>query len=50
MTTKVLCVSASGREKIVALLGTFSTDNRACTVALATLPASEGWRALRVLP
>jgi hypothetical protein len=50
MSTKVLCISASGREKIVALSGTFSSDERACRVALATLPKAEGWRALRVLP
>jgi hypothetical protein len=50
MTTKVLCISASGREKVVTLLGTFASDARACTVALSTLPKAEDWRAVRVLP
>jgi hypothetical protein len=50
MSTRVLCISATGREKIVALTGRFGSDERACRVALATLPKSEGWRAVRVLP
>ncbi len=44
----VLCQSASGRQVTVRVHGA-RNDSHAARLALATLPASEGWLALVVL-